>query len=104
MFIAVIVHLPLTLNVPIILVSTLGAKNTIPMSNLNDQGRPRLFIVPVPGKKRQEDDFMVKFTEAWIGSGIHLNTLSEGPLRDFLQTAFFRKLPCVTTLATTYAD
>ena len=47
---------------------------------------------------------MVKFTDAWIASGIPQNTLNEGPLRKCLQTAFRRKLPCVKPLATTYAD
>ena len=72
-------------------------------TQLNKPKQTVLILCP-SGRPQKEDEFTLKFTEAWIESGLSLSALLPGKkLRYVLEDGFRRPLPSVSTLASSYA-
>ena len=58
----------------------------------------------VPSGRRQEDDFNILLTEAWIGAGLPIKALANDKLKRFLETNFKRSIPSTNSLYYNYAE
>ena len=53
---------------------------------------------------RTEDSFTFDLVDTWIKAGIPIHSLNNPYLKNFLQKIFRRKIPCTSTVYTTYSD